>query len=389
MGKIEVSSSSASFCQLGSEIGGHMNTLLSVSGVIPSDLEAQVADGKRPQADYVEMARQFGADLVDFAKARSLHPRLGPLIERIGGPHLLLAWTCFRLSRRYDTVVTDGEQIGLPLALLTRFSLRRRMRHLMIVHVLSVRKKVHLARTFRLTSQIDMLVVYSSWQKMFIERELHVPAHKVVLSTFMVDTSFFSPDRVSPNPRNAVCSAGLEHRDYATLIDATEALPIDVIVASGSPWSKRPDLLRGRDIPANVHVSTLTLFELRQLYADCKFVVVPLSPVLFQAGVTTILEAMAMGKAVICSKTPGQCDVIQHERTGLYVEPGDPEALRAAIERLIDDPELTERLGAAGRAWVERADIQRYAAGLAKFVVQAPSPITGDASQGQGTLCVE
>ncbi len=355
-----------------------MNVLLSVSGVIPADLDAQVEDGRRPQVDYVEIARELGADLLDFSKARLQHPRFGRVIEQIGGSHALLAWACFRQSSHYDTILTDGEQIGLPLALLTHLSLRKRARHLMIVHVLSVPKKIRLMKLFHLASRIDGMFVYSSWQKQFIERELHVPERKVSLISFMVDTSFFSPDAVSTVPRNALCSAGLEHRDYATLIEAARTLPIDVVIASGSPWSKQPDLLRTVDIPTNVHLCSLSHFELRQLYADSRFVVVPLNPVMFQAGVTTILEAMAMGKAVICSRTPGQCDVIEHERTGLYVEPGDPTALRAAIRRLMDDPALAERLGAAGRAWVQRADIHRYAVDLARFVGHPSALSTGD-----------
>ena len=355
-----------------------MNVLMSVSGVIPVDLDAQVEAGTRPRADYVVMAREFGADLIDVGAARAQRPRLGPVIERIGGTDGLLAWACFRSRRRYHTIVTDGEQIGLPLALLERLSFRKSVRHLMIVHVLSVPKKSMLMKTFRLASQIDTMFVYSSWQKRYIEREFNVPASNVVLTTFMVDTAFFSPNSASAHPRNAICSAGLEHRDYRTLIEATRELPIDVVIASGSPWSTNPDLLEGETLPSNVEVCQLNHFDLRQLYADCKFVVVPLAPVEFQAGVTTILEAMAMGKCVICTRTPGQTDVIEHERTGLYVDPDNPQMLRAAIKRLLDDPELAQRLGEAGRLWVERADLDRYAASLASFV--RPKSVPGQQS---------
>jgi glycosyltransferase involved in cell wall biosynthesis len=57
----------------------------------------------------------------------------------------------------------------------------------------------------------------------------------------------------------------------------------------------------------------------------------PLYQVDFQAGVTAILEAMAMGKAVICTRTPGQADIILEGETGLYAEPCDPATLRLAI----------------------------------------------------------
>jgi len=51
---------------------------------------------------------------------------------------------------------------------------------------------------------------------------------------------------------------------------------------------------------------TISQFELRQVYADSAFVVIALFDVNFQAGITAILEAMAMERAVICSRTPGR-----------------------------------------------------------------------------------
>ena len=106
-----------------------------------------------------------------------------------------------------------------------------------------------------------------------------------------------------------ICSVGLERRDYRTLCAAVEGLDVDVVIAVGSHWSTQPDLITGRPLPPNVSVCTLDFVALRALYAECLFVVMPLVETDFQAGVTTILEAMAMGKAVVCSATsrPDRC----------------------------------------------------------------------------------
>ena len=69
--------------------------------------------------------------------------------------------------------------------------------------------------------------------------------------------------------------------------------------------------------------------------------------------VTTMLEAMSMGKAVIVTETRGQRDVIQHGTNGIYVPPGDPQALRAAISHLLAFPSEAARLGANARRTVE------------------------------------
>ena len=60
-------------------------------------------------------------------------------------------------------------------------------------------------------------------------------------------------------------------------------------------------------------------------------------------------EAMAHGRPVVASAVGGLLDAVEHERTGLVVPPGDAGALRAAIERLLLDPTLRARLGAAAR----------------------------------------
>ena len=61
------------------------------------------------------------------------------------------------------------------------------------------------------------------------------------------------------------------------------------------------------------------------------------------------LEAMAHGRPVVASAVGGLLDLVEDGVTGLLVPPGDPIALRAALERLLGDPALRERMGAAAR----------------------------------------
>ena len=62
-----------------------------------------------------------------------------------------------------------------------------------------------------------------------------------------------------------------------------------------------------------------------------------------------VLEAMASGKPVVASAPGGPSETIADGETGLLVPPSDPAALATALERLIADPELRARMGAAGR----------------------------------------
>lgn len=67
-----------------------------------------------------------------------------------------------------------------------------------------------------------------------------------------------------------------------------------------------------------------------------------------------LLEAQSQGLACVATALPGIAELIEDGQTGLLVPPEQPEALAAALERLIRDPELRRRLGVAGEAHVRR-----------------------------------
>lgn len=341
--------------------------LITVSGSIPEGLDDDIAAGRRPRADYRVLADRLGADVVDVYSALDACGRSGRLLRRLGGAGALLAWYCYRHRRSYGAVLTDGEQVGLPLALLMRLTPGAALRHVMIVHVLSTPTKRRLITWARLAGLIDRYVVYCSEQARVVEDELGVDASRIVLTPFMVDTAFFRPDASDVEPARMIFSAGLERRDYPTLIDAVDGMDVDVVITASSLWSRQGDLSSDRPIPENVSIERFDFHGLRAAYATSQFVVMPLFDVDFQAGITTILEAMSMGKAVVCTRTPGQTDTLVEGETGLYVPPGDVAALRSTIGRLLDDPDLAARLGDEARRWaLAHADVDAYADRLAE-----------------------
>jgi glycosyltransferase involved in cell wall biosynthesis len=57
-----------------------------------------------------------------------------------------------------------------------------------------------------------------------------------------------------------------------------------------------------------------------------------------------VVEALAVGTPVLATRTGGVAEVVEHERNGLLVPPGDAEALAAAVRRYFDDDGLRRRL---------------------------------------------
>lgn len=81
------------------------------------------------------------------------------------------------------------------------------------------------------------------------------------------------------------------------------------------------------------------------------------------------VEGLLAERPVVASGVQGLAEIIDDGRTGLLVAPDDPSALAVAIARLLDDPEMADRLAADGRhEAVERFSTDRYRRAVAAAV---------------------
>lgn len=71
---------------------------------------------------------------------------------------------------------------------------------------------------------------------------------------------------------------------------------------------------------------------------------------------TSIMDAHALGTAVVATRTGGIPELVEDESTGLLVPPDEPHALGDALARMLDDAELRERCVRAAKAQSARYD---------------------------------
>jgi glycosyltransferase involved in cell wall biosynthesis len=263
-------------------------------------------------------------------------------------------------SRRddYDAIVTWGEKLSLAFTIVQRFARSRKPHIAMIGQFAKINTQVPLRLFGR---SLHAVITWTSVQRRYLIERLGFPSERVYLVRHYVDQMFYSPRDAE---EDTICSVGAEMRDYPTLIEAIRGTDLRCHIATDHVRiPHRIRLVADRRVPvdtlsipvdAKVTIGRKTLLELRDLYARSRFVVVPLVPSDSDNGVTVILEAMAMGKPVICSRTRGQVDVIQDGVTGIYVPVGDSVALREAMLALWNEPQRAHTMGTLARAHVEQ-----------------------------------
>ena len=147
-------------------------------------------------------------------------------------------------------------------------------------------------------------------------------------------------------------------KNHETLIAAADLLSADFpdvefqIVGDGPRRSELEALVRSRRL--DDRVSFLGHREdVGRLLSEASIFALPSRSEAFPNGA---IEAMAAGLPVVASAVGGLLDLIEHGRTGLLIEPGNPTALADALRQLLTNQTAAARIGEHARAHVQ----QRY-----------------------------
>lgn len=250
-------------------------------------------------------------------------------------------------QRKIDVIVTNFESSAWTLGLLKAVGL---------FHPPICVLDVGLTETWKLRRRIqdfvvprsDGLFVLGSNQVDYIRQTWNVKGQVFMIGHY-IDTDFFRP--IAAEAKSYVLTVGEDvGRDFPTLMSAMRSIDRNLVIkARRHPPDVSPD-----DKKIRLITDRISFVDLRRLYAESSVVVVPTHATLNACGVTSILEASGMEKPLVISDNPGIHDYCIPNETCLMVPRGDPQAMQQAIQRLLDDPALAERLGKNARQFIER-----------------------------------
>jgi glycosyltransferase involved in cell wall biosynthesis len=165
-----------------------------------------------------------------------------------------------------------------------------------------------------------------------------------------IDEAFFRPDPAT-GPGGYVLAVGNDAaRDFGLLVEAAAGLDLELKVLTRLPVPQPA----GTCARIEMIDRRISYRELRSLYAGARLVALPLRQRISPGGMTSLLEAMAMGKPYVLSASSGVVELAEDGVTGRVVPLGDAAAFGAALAELWADPGRAAAMGAAGRARVER-----------------------------------
>ncbi|MEV7175760.1 glycosyltransferase family 4 protein [Kitasatospora sp. NPDC093679] len=298
---------------------------------------------------------------------------------------------------RYD-VVHDNQTLGYGLLGLERhgFPLVTTVHHPITVDrrleleaATTAVKRLSLRRWYaftrmqkRVAARLEHVITVSASSAAEIVEHLGVAAGAVSVVPIGADTRLWSPDpSVATVPGRIVTtsSADVPLKGLVHLVEALAKVRTEReahLVVVGKPQKENgpvADAVRRFGLEAHIDFRTgLTDRELVDLYRSAEVACVPS---LYEGFSLPAAEAMATATPLVAT-TGGAIPEVAGEdgETCLAVPPADAGALAAALGRLLDDPALRERLGAAGRervlanfTWQRAAELtaERYRAAVA------------------------
>ena len=185
-----------------------------------------------------------------------------------------------------------------------------------------------------------------------------LPPTQIRRITRGIDANFFTPllNPDQTNDKRYILCPGEYDRDDQLLFEACRDLDIHIIRVTKEPGYAREILKLAQRMKMQSQVKVLIKVDantLRALYRNALFVALPLNNDTHPAGLTSLLEAMACGKATIVTQGLTTDGYVQDRSDALYCQRHDKNDLKEKIMLLMNDPQQRNAIGQKARKTLE------------------------------------
>lgn len=204
------------------------------------------------------------------------------------------------------------------------------------------------------------------------------PGEKLKLVHWGPDLPFYDhllKEMTNRKPEGFI-STGKENRDINTLLQAFSATEedLDLYIAETCGNINYKEIIAGFSLPDSVHIhytDGVIPYILAQKVARKSCIVICCLDFPYTVGLTTLVEAFALGMPIICSRNPNFEIDIDKEKIGITVEYNDVEGWINAIRYIADHPEEARRMGANARKLAEeRFNLEIFSREIAESLLE-------------------
>ena len=301
------------------------------------------------------------ARAVDKVANRVLH-----LIGGYGGDFAGVTPSLRRMNAA-DVVYSTVDTVGLPLVLLGKASLVRRP---VVYTAIGLPERLDRLRGERARklyaaalNRARTVITFSDFEAETLRSWLGPSSPPVTFLPFAVDPAYFKPLPERPVDVDVVSIGADPRRDFALLVAFAGRNPgrrVRIVTTADQASAL------GR-VPPNVELERDVPFgEVRDRLASGRVVALPVKDNSYSGATTVLLQAMAMGKPVVVSRTRAietGYDLVDGENCRL-VPPGDAAAFEQALTALLSDDATAAAIGERARRTAETFSWERYAESL-------------------------
>lgn len=275
---------------------------------------------------------------------------------------------CISRLKKYDLVLSHGMQSGIVLCLWRRLFGKGRYKHI-VFDIGAFNSGKEEGRALKLmqfaSKSLDGVIYHTEIQKNYYEKCHPWLINKARFILFGTDAEYFAR-QIGSNEKTEeipyILCVGYNKRDWETLIRAYDEVCTDVhlrLIGNGNIQTENP----------NIEVlDRVSITELKEQIKNAYFCVLPLKSFNYSYGQMTLLQQMAMGKAVIVADVPSISAYVESDSILLY-EPENVTMLREQMQRLLNSDELCRKIGNnAEKAVQEKFNEKNMALAIEKMI---------------------